>query len=239
MLAQVHESHQGIIKCKQRARETLFWPGMCTEIEKLVENCSKCQTFRNQQHKETMKPTPLPELPWMELASDIFDWEREQYLLTIDYYSRYIEVDKLPDQSSKSTIETLKSQFARHGIPEKLRTDNGPQYSSREFSDFCNEYGIQHTTSSPLYPQSNGEAERAVQTVNVCGRSAMTNILALLNYRTTPLKGLSFSPAQLLMSRRPRNKIPATRQLLQPKTVDIKDVKQCAAKEKAIQQLVL
>ena len=99
----------------------------------MVEDCAKCQTYQNKQHKETMKPTPLPDLPWIEVASDIFDFEREQYLLTIDYYSRFIEVDKLSDLSSSTTIETLKSQFARHGIPEILRSDNGPQYSSREF----------------------------------------------------------------------------------------------------------
>ena len=236
MMAQVHESHQGITKCKQRARESLFWPGMCSEIEKMVEDCAKCQTYQNKQHKETMKPTPLPDLPWMEVASDIFDWEREQYLLTIDYYSRFIEVDKLPDLSSSTTIETLKSQFARHGIPEKLRSDNGPQYSSREFKDFCNDYQIEHATSSPLYPQSNGEAERAVQTVKRMWKKCKDKHLALLNYRTTPVIGLSFSPAQLLMSRRPRNKVPAARQILQPKTVDIKAVKQTNAKEKATQQ---
>ena len=84
MLAQVHESHQGITK--------LFGLGMCSEIEKMVEDCAKCQTYQNKQHRETMKPTPLPDLPWIEVASDIFDWQREQYLLTINYYSRFIEV---------------------------------------------------------------------------------------------------------------------------------------------------
>ena len=90
---------------------------MCSEIEKMVEDCAKCQTYQNKQHKETMKPTPLPDLQWMEVASDIFDWEREQYLLTIDYYSRFIEVDKLADLRSSTTTETPMSQFARNGIP--------------------------------------------------------------------------------------------------------------------------
>ena len=236
MLAQVHESHQGISKCKQRAREILFWPGMSTEIEKLIEDCSKCQTYQNKQHKETLRPTPLPDLPWVEVASDLFEFEGDHYLLTIDYYSRFIEVDRLKDQSSRTTIEVLKSQFARHGIPEKLRSDNGPQYSSQEFSNFCSDYQMEHTTSSPHYPQSNGEAERAVQTVKRMWKKCKDKHLALLNYRTTPLKGLSFSPAQLLMSRRPRNKLPAARQMLQPKTVDIKDVKQRNTVEKATQQ---
>jgi transposase InsO family protein len=51
----------------------------------------------------------------------------------VDYYSKFIEVDKLGDMSSATTIDTLKGQISRHGIPEMLRTDNGPQFSSKEF----------------------------------------------------------------------------------------------------------
>jgi len=236
MLAQVHESHLGINKCKQRARETLFWPGMSQQIQNMVEDCSICNTYQNQQPKEPMKPSKIPGLPWSEIASDLFDWKGDTYLLTIDYYSKFIEVDKLIDQSSSTTIDALKSQISRHGIPEILRTDNGPQFSSSEFHSFCDDYQIQHNTSSPYFAQSNGEAERAVQTVKRMWKKCNDKQLALLDYRTTPLISCGLSPAQLLMGRRPRNKLPAARNLLQPKPYDLQEVKNRFTKDKANQQ---
>ena len=89
-------------------------------------------------------------------------WVEEHYLVTMDYFSKYIEVDKLQDMSSTEAIDKLKTQIARHCIPEKLRSDNGPQFSSQEFADFCDSYDINHQTSSPNFPQSNGQAEKAV-----------------------------------------------------------------------------
>ena len=71
---------------------------------------------------ETLRPTRTPDLPWVEVATDIFEWERSNYLVTVDYYSKFIEVDKLENLSSAATIDALKSQMSRHGIAEKLRT---------------------------------------------------------------------------------------------------------------------
>ena len=236
MLKQIHESHLGINKCKQRARETLFWPGMSQQVQNMVEDCPTCNTYQNQQHKEPMKPSKIPDLPWSEVGSDIFDWKGDSYLLTVDYYSKFIEVDKLTDQSSNTTIEVLKSQISRHGIPVVLRSDNGPQFSSSEFDNFCRDYQIQHKTSSPHFPQSNGEAERAVQTVKKMWKKCSDKQLALLDYRTTPLPSCDLSPAQLLMGRRPRNKLPASKKLLQPKPYNPEEVKKRFAKAKANQQ---
>ena len=107
MLSQIHASHLGIVKCKQRAREALYWPGMSEQITNLVKDCHLCNTIQNRQHAEPLKPTDLPDLPWNELACDIFDFEQQQYIVTIDYYSKFIEVDKMPDMSSAAVINTL------------------------------------------------------------------------------------------------------------------------------------
>ena len=84
----------------------------------------------------------------------------------MDYCSRYIEIARLDHPTTTEVIVHTKSIFARHGIPEKVITNNGPQFSSNEFCRFSKTYEFEHTTSSPYFPQSNGEAERAVKMIN-------------------------------------------------------------------------
>ena len=82
----------------------------------------------------------------------------------VDYYSKFFEVSHLPNSKSKTVINHIKPQLARYGIPEVIVSDNGSELSSHEFAEFAREYGFKHITSSLRYPQSNGLAERAVQT---------------------------------------------------------------------------
>ena len=63
-------------------------------------------------------------------------------MLLIDYYSRYIEVTKLPSETSNDVIERMKSMFARRGIPQEVRSDNGPQFLSALFRKFSTEYNL-------------------------------------------------------------------------------------------------
>jgi len=236
MLSRIHASHLGMTKCKQRAREAMFWPGMSQAIELLVSDCPACNTYQNKQHSESIRITKTPDLPWIEVASDLFEFRGQHYIATVDYYSKYIEVDSLSDLTSQQTIEALKSQFSRHGIPEKLRTDNGPQYASREFNNFCEQYQIEHATSSPMYAQSNGEAERAVQTIKRLWTKCTDKHLAMLDYRTTPLESCNMSPAQLLMSRRPRNLLPVSRELLKPQLYNVVKTKELLDYDKGKQK---
>ena len=110
----------------------------------------------------------------------------------------------------------LKSQFGRNGIPNELISDNGPQYASSAFNDFTKSYGFVHTTSRPHFPQANGEAERAVQTIKNLLKKAQDPYKALLNYRNTPLDGINLSPAQLLMGRRLKSPLPTKVEFLKP-----------------------
>src|SRR4029434_630538 len=145
--------------------------------------------------------TPLPARPWQRLAADIFQWGKGHYLVVIDYFSRYIEVANLLTLTTATTVERLNIIFARFGIPEVLMTDNGPQFASSEFLAFAQEYDFEHVTSSPRYPQSNGEAERAVRTVKQILSKNQDHQKALLAYRTTPLAH-GVSPAELLIGRK-------------------------------------
>ena len=125
----------------------------------------KCIEHRKP-NREPMIPTVISERPWQVLGTDLFSLKGRTYLLVVDYFSRYVEVSlMLASQTSSETVRALKSIFARHGVPEILRSDNGPQFASTEFDQFSKDYTFTHIALSPKLPQINGEAERAVQTV--------------------------------------------------------------------------
>ena len=103
-------------------------------------------------------------------------------------------------------------------------SDNEPQYSLSEFAQFARDYKFNHITSSPPFPQANGESERAVQTVKGLLKQSNGPYLTLLAYRSTPLK-LGYSPAELLMGRALRTTIPIPLKQLQPKLPNSKKLR--------------
>ena len=167
-------------------------------------------TKESSPRKEPLLPTSLPEYPWQKIGTDLFTLAGTTYIVVTDYFSRYPEVIKLTSTTSSAVISVLKSLFSRHGIPQDVMSDNGPQYASQEFTTFAKTYGFKHTTSSPHSPQSNGHAERAVQTAKKLLKGSTDPYLSLLSYQTTPLPCCGLSPAELLMGRRLRSNIPQT-----------------------------
>ncbi len=222
MLQQIHHGHMGMDKCKERARDILFWPGMNRQIEETVSKCTICMETRRANAKEPMIPHEVPDRPWQVIATDLFLLDGETYVVVVDYYSRYFEIERLQSTTSTSLIRKTKAVFSRHGIPEKVISDNGPQYTSAEYALFAQHWGFQHITSSPYYPQSNGLAEKYVQIAKSLLMKAKKDgkdpYISLLEYRNTPVDGTA-SPSQLLMSRRLCAIIPSTRKQLRPKTI--------------------
>ena len=223
-LEKLHEGHQGITKCRRLAIQSVWWPGVSKNIKELIENCKICcQTTRK--HPEPLAPSVMPERPWQKIAADLMEFKKVQYLVVVDYYSRYIELSKLESTTSQSVINHMKSIMARHGIPETLMSDNGPQFASKEFSAFADDYGFNHITSSPGHASGNGEVERAVRTVKELLYAAKDPYIALLNYRSTPLAN-GYSPAELLMSRKLRTKLPVTPAKLQAAAPNKKELEE-------------
>ena len=224
-LQRLHEGHQGMVKCRLRARDSVWWPGISSDISNFIHQCDTCcENF--QITTEPMIPTELPKRPWEKVASDLFELKGTPYIVVVDYFSRYIEILKLTTTTSASIISALKAIFSRHGIPDSVTTDNGPQYASKEFNQFAKSYNFTHQTSSPYHPQGNGEAERAVRTVKSLLKNCTDPHLALLSYRTTPLPFCSYSPAQLLMGRHLRSPVPMSEQVLTPKWPDLGEFRQ-------------
>lgn len=139
---------------------------------------------------------------------DIFTHKSINYLVITDYFSDYFEFEKLNDMSAREVIEICKRCFARLGIPEIVHSDNGPQFSAREFAVFSNEWDFLHTTSSPYHSQSNGKAESSVKLAKRLLKRAADPQLALLEYRNTITAGMTTSPIQRLLHRSTRSIIP-------------------------------
>ena len=163
----LHQSHLGIQGCLRRGKEVVYWPGMNKDIEDFISSCSVCKSYQTDQQKEPMISHEIPSRPWEKVGCDLFDFEDKHYLVCVDYYSDYFEVDRIFGKKGKEVISRLKSQFARHGIPDQLISDNGPPFSSREFQEFALAYEFEHLTSSPRYPQSNGKVENAVKLLKI------------------------------------------------------------------------
>lgn len=214
MLERIHYNHLGLEKCKARARSCIFWPFMIRDLTNKILTCNTCDRYKRNNPKEPMIIREMPEKPWSHLGCDVFHYRDKNYLIVVDYYSKYFEIGKLKDLCAETTIELLKSIFSRFGIPEILYSDGATNFTSYKFKDFVNEWGFVHKTSSPTYPQSNGLAERYIQTVKNIFRKAdyekKDKYLALLEYRNTPIsQEFDYkSPSELLMGRKTQGILP-------------------------------
>ena len=215
MLNIIHDGHLGITKCRARARRSVWWPGLSAAVEELVKNCNICAKVRPTP-VEPLLPSSFPTRAWERIGMDLFDFKGKNHLLVVDYYSRWPEVRKLTlNQTAETIILHLKEIFSTHGTAEIVISDNGPQFSNEAFRRFAKEWGFIHVTSSPRYPQANGEAERMVRTVKELFTKNSDPYKALMAYRDTPLQN-GLSPSELLMGRRLRTGLPTLPAMLQP-----------------------
>ena len=151
---------------KNLARFYVWWPKIDEDIENLVKSCEPCQLNRNDPEKHSSHTWQYPSKPWERIHFDFCGpFRNPMYLIVVGAYSKWPEVIRMSFSTSTSeTIKVLLSLFARHGLPDKLVSDNGPQFTSDEFKEFMLNCGILHIKTAPYHPQTNGEAERFVQT---------------------------------------------------------------------------
>ena len=118
----------------------------------------------------------------------------------------------------------LKELFSKHGIPETVRSDNGPQFASHLFAEFTKEWNFDHNTSSPRNPRSSGQAEAVVKIVKGllthAKYSGQDPYLALLAYRSTSIDAHLCSPAKMLYQRTIRTTLPQRIHHMDPHAAD-------------------
>jgi hypothetical protein len=152
ILRKLHAAHQGAEKTKLRARTSVFWRKMNEDIDRITKSCHTCQEFQPTQTRQPLIPTEIPPRPWHTIATDLF------YLDNTVYLHKYPFVRKIPkgQSNSKTIIAILKQIFSEQGIPEVVRSDNGPHYSSKDYREFANEYGFQREQVHPIIPKATG-----------------------------------------------------------------------------------
>ena len=216
VMKEIHEGHQGIVKSKAIARSFVWWPGIDKDIETYVRNCEQCALHQNNPKPISLHPWEYARYPWQRLHIDFAGpFLGSSYLIVVDAYSKWPEVVPMHTTTSQNTVKSLMTLFSTHGLPERIVTDNGPQFCSEEFENFLKVNGIRHTLSAPYHPATNGEAERFVQTFKNAMKSYnatsanVGNYVSkfLLSYRTTPHTTTGVCPSLLLMGRRIRSKL--------------------------------
>ena len=99
-MQQLHQGHPGLDATKRRARETMFWPTIYSNIEREVSRCDPCNALKPHQPKEPLQLHDIPHLPWSLTAADVFEWDGKEHLVIVDSYSGWFEIDRLPGTTS-------------------------------------------------------------------------------------------------------------------------------------------
>ncbi|XP_040072060.1 uncharacterized protein K02A2.6-like [Ixodes scapularis] len=226
VLALMHEGHPGVTRIKMLARSYVWWPQLTQDIECAVKSCSTCQLTQNASPKAPLQTWGWPSRRWQRIHLDFAFTDNQWLLVLVDVHSKWVEVFVMSSTTAEKTMEKLRSVFAAYGLPEEVVTDNGPQFTAKNFTEFLLRNGVRHTRTPPYHPASNGSAERCVQTVK---RDLLRQLLDenslgvrktlqhridqfLFRYRNTPTTTTGQTPAELFLSWKPRTRLT----LLQP-----------------------
>lgn len=193
------------------ARTLVWWPGIDREVEELLHRCTVCQQAAPMPPSTEPLAWPATKQPWTRVHVDYAGpVEGKMILVVVDSFSGWIEALPATTATSATTVELLRTTFARFGLPTCLVSDNGTPFTGAEYQDFVKKNGIRHIRAAPYQPQSNGLAERAVRSVKdglkrVSGASLTTRLARWLHmHRRMPSGGRPKSPAEMLLAYQPK-----------------------------------
>ena len=242
VLERLHDSHQGIERTKRRARQSVYWPGINSDITNMVQACEACQERLPSLPKEPMQPDEIPTRVFESVSMDLFSHGGKHFLVYADRYSGWPEVEEFRnDPTSAQVIKVLRKHFGRTGIPKKIRSDGGPQFASREFAESMEKWKVEHLFSSPHYPQSNGHAESAVKAMKALVAKTTTNgnldsdefARGILEFRNTP-RDHGYSPAEILYGQPMRSLVPTYHEEFAPRWREMAERIDTAMEEKKL-----
>ena len=159
-----HEGHQGLVKTCSLLRSKVWFPKMDAAVDQVVKNCFPCQIATPKPSREPLKMTSLPDGPWQQVSIDFCEVAGHYVLVVVDDYSRFPEVEIVHSTSAKAVLPKLDRVFAAYGVPQAVKSDNGPPFNGHEFAQFADYLGFKHRRITPLWPEANGEVERFMKT---------------------------------------------------------------------------
>ncbi len=211
-LQDIHVGHQGVTRCQQRARSTLYWPNIDRDIEQHVQYCDQCQRYQASQPTEQLMPvaSELPNIAWHTLGTDLFMLNGDTYLIIADYMSKYPIIECLGRDATSHAVARITSRYiSLFGVPHSIISDNGPQFIGQPYQNLMKKLDIVHVTSSPHHPRSHGFIERMIRTVKtLMKKESQDTDFALLILRTTPSGPQLPSPAELIFGRQVKCNLP-------------------------------
>ena len=174
ILQTIHEEHIGISKWQNRARHSVYWPGIISDIKWLIESCPTCQCHCLQESWQLLQATPAPECPWQLLSADYFHFDGSEYLVVTDYYSKMPIIRRMPASQCHAckTISVLKDLFAEHGIQEVLCSDSGPQLANALFTKFATDWKFDQ--GDPGAPWPPGSTSASYQILGFFGQHCLS-----------------------------------------------------------------
>ncbi|KXJ74169.1 hypothetical protein RP20_CCG014257 [Aedes albopictus] len=225
VLQQLHKGHPGVERMRSIARQYVYWPNIDDDVSRLVRSCNECASVAKTDRKTNLESWPKPAKPWQRLHLDFAGpLDGSYFLILVDSFTKWPEVVRTNNITTATTLRILRGIFARYGQPETLVTDNGTQLTSDKFEAYCSANGIVHLKTAPYHPQSNGLAERFVDTFKrtlkkiTAGGETLDEAIDsfLLCYRSTPCRSApdGKSPGELMYGRPIRTSL----ELLRPPT---------------------
>ena len=214
------EMHQGATKLRQRARSSIYWPNMDVDISNAAGTCITCTKELPSHQPEPLQQRQPATRPFEQIHTDLCEMNGRHFLVLVDQFSGWPHVVPFENTNTttKKVVDGIRAFFMNVGAPTKLWSDGGPQFTSSEFRDFLERWGVNQGTSSPHYPQSNGRAEAEVKCMKKLIAGSWTSgsfdiekfAKAMLLFRNIPRAG-GASPARLVFNRPVRDSLPAHR----------------------------
>ena len=138
VLMNLHEAHQGALRTKQRARLTIYWPGLDNDIDNVILNCQQCQDHLLRNVKKLIFQKSQPARPFQEVAVGLCSYAGHDYLIMVDCHTDWPDIIPMTHNTTASQITTaLRQAFCRTAIPDVLWSDDGSQFTSHHFRQFA------------------------------------------------------------------------------------------------------